>query len=261
MPVSLFRRWMLAAVLSVVPAVPHVASAQSPVVPAPSGEYEKALAALNEHLCDGNILEAVSAAQDARKLRPGACEPQQALRAIYDALGPATGAERLQVDAACPGEPEDTAVSPQGAPPKPSQERFVIVSRLQARRTPEPGAPVVAELPINARVRVVVMRGDWAGIMLEARLVTGPAPRTGYVLARYLASAPLSKASLLADVKRLKTEGKAREALFSLRRAAALDLTDVPLQRELACDAARLGRYPIALSAIAARPPLGGLPR
>jgi len=43
--------------------------------------------------------------------------------------------------------------------------------------------------------------------------------------------------------------------LRSLQRAAALDMTDIALQRQVACDAARLGRYPVSLSAIAALPP------
>jgi hypothetical protein len=244
MPLSPWRRWLLSAVLGLMP-VPLPATAAEP-----SDAYAKHLTALHEHLCTVNVLEAVKAAQEARKLRPDACEPRQALTAIHDALGPATGAQRIPVDpATCPAEPEDS-VSPEGPPPEPGQERFVTASRLRARRAPDPSAPVIADLRINDKVKVLALEGDWARIALVRA-----APREGFILARFLGVEPLDKDRLLADAKRLGTEGKAREALRHLQRAAALAPEDFALQRQLVCDAARLGRYPIALATVAALPP------
>jgi hypothetical protein len=56
MPVSPFRWWPLWTLLGA----------------APSDEYAKHLTALREHLCTVNVLEAVQAAKEARKLRPDA---------------------------------------------------------------------------------------------------------------------------------------------------------------------------------------------
>jgi hypothetical protein len=243
MPVSPFRWWPLWAVLGA----------------EPSDDYAKHLTALREHLCTVNVLEAVQAAEEARKLRPEACEPRQALTAIHDALGPATGARRMPVDpTTCPPEAEDPAESPEGPPLEPGQERFVTASRLRARRAPDPSAPVIADLRINDQVKVLGLEGDWARIALEperGKRKAGATPREGFILARYLGAEPLNKDRLLADAKRLGTEGKAREALRGLQRAAALAPEDLPLQRQLVCDAARLGRYPIALATVAALPP------
>ena len=121
-------------------------------------------------------------------------------------------------------------------PAKPGDERWVSATTLLLKSKPDVTARTVGELPIDTKVTVESVHGEW--LVVRAAVATAPVlvlrgetveelgaddrDARGYARPRFLADHPLDAKALLAEADALEAKGDLPEAVRRLERAAAL---------------------------------------
>jgi len=199
------------------------------------------LDAIKADLARGEVEAAFTRARELVKQSPDEREAWE-LQAAYANLVPRAAYpeiwQALKRLPAPPAPPE----SPAGPPPAPGEKWYVWATSLRLRAEGKPTAAILAEVPINTRVTVKAVRGDWALVEVSVPaavtlgFIPGFTPPTervtsqGHVPWRFLGKAAASKAGLLQEATALEKAGNVLEAGRRLERAVVLDPDDPELR-------------------------------
>ncbi|HSA22894.1 MAG TPA: hypothetical protein P5076_15670, partial [Myxococcota bacterium] len=225
----------------------------------PSARAEPRLDEVKRVLLSGDLARAAALAEELARAEPELREAWEIVAACRQVL-----------DGAVPPEVQQRLAWRPPTPRAPQQgERWhVAATSLRLRLRANPGADVVASVPINTPVNVSSVYRDWVEVSaqrppsLALRFTAPPAEAQGTVLGwvpwRYLSPAPLEKAALVANAALLEKQGFPAEALVQLERASALDPLDRPLLLEKARLAVAAHQYETAVRAVQAADPMAG---